>query len=98
MTGPPVRRIAFGALLVVLITGGLWVYFHSVWLPGASVSWRRNGVLYELLSPRMLGIVLLVPYFLWVNALSLADLPAAQRALSVFLRVLFVAALALGLA
>ncbi|MDP9001540.1 MAG: VWA domain-containing protein, partial [Myxococcota bacterium] len=38
------------------------------------------------------------PYFLWMIGRSLADLPLAQRLLSVLLRVAFVAALALGLA
>ena len=46
----------------------------------------------------MLGLVLLVPYFLWMLGRSLADLPLGQRVLSVLLRIAFVALLALGLA
>src|SRR4029078_5975700 len=43
-----------------------------------------------------LGIALLAPYFVWMIGRSLADLPLIQRILSVFLRVAFVALLALG--
>jgi Mg-chelatase subunit ChlD len=46
----------------------------------------------------MLGLVLLAPYFVWFIGRSLADLPVLQAALSVLLRVAFVALLALGLA
>jgi Mg-chelatase subunit ChlD len=76
---------------------GLWLYLHYVWLAGPFV-WQRHGIEYELREPRNLGIFLLTPYFLWVIGQSLADLPLAQRILSVLLRVAFVAMLALGLA
>ena len=46
----------------------------------------------------MLGLVLLVPYFVWMLGQSLADLPVAQRIASVVLRAAFLAVLAFGLA
>ena len=46
----------------------------------------------------MLGLVLLVPYFVWMLGQSLADLPVAQRVASVVLRAAFLAVLAFGLA
>ncbi len=78
---------------------GLWVYLRFVWFAGPTVvlPWQRGGGGYELLSPRMLGIALLAPYILWMVGRSLADLPLAQRALSVALRVAFIVLLALGL-
>ena len=65
---------------------------------GPTLAWTRHGEPYELLAPRMLGLVLLVPYFVWMLGRSLADLPLAQRVASVVLRAAFVALLALGLA
>jgi Ca-activated chloride channel homolog len=95
---PQIRKLLWGALLVGLGVLGLWAYLHYVWYVGPTMTWQRKGVDYELLAPRMLGIVLLVPYFLWMIGRSLADLPPAQRALSVLLRVAFLALLAMGLA
>lgn len=77
---------------------GVWIYVRYVWRAGPVLAWTHGGVEYELLAPRMLGIALLAPYFLWVIGKSLADLPFAQRALSVLLRIAFVVVLALGLA
>lgn len=92
------KKIGFGAL--VMGVGGvmLWLYLHYVWYAGPTLAWKRNGQDFELLAPRRLGLVLLAPYFLWVIGRSLADLPLAQRILSVVLRVAFVALLSLGLA
>jgi Mg-chelatase subunit ChlD len=105
---PPARRRAAGTLRRLALTGvalalgvvGLWIYVRFVWFAGPTlaVPLRHHAGDYELLAPRMLGIALLAPYFLWVIGRSLADLPPAQRALSVLLRVAFVALLALGLA
>ena len=83
-----------------LALGGvlLWAYLHYVWYAGPTLTWKRGGIDYELLAPRMLGIALVAPYFLWMIGRSLADLPLAQRVLSVLLRVGFVAVLAMGLA
>ncbi|HXN33082.1 MAG TPA: VWA domain-containing protein [Polyangiaceae bacterium] len=95
---PLVRRAGWAALVVGCGVLGLWMYVRYVWYAGPSITWSRWGGEYELLAPRMLGIALLAPYFLWMIGRSLADLPPAQRALSVLLRVAFVAVLALGLA
>lgn len=95
---PRVRSLAFaGASLLV---GGIlvWLYLRYVWFAGPTITWARHGTDYELLAPRMLGIGLLAPYFLWMIGRSLADLPLAQRVTSVALRIGFVALLALGLA
>src|SRR5690606_4130016 len=64
----------------------------------ATITFVRHGTDYELLSPKMLGLALLAPFFLWMIGKSLADLPLPQRILSVVLRIAFVALLALGLA
>jgi hypothetical protein len=91
------KRILFGALVVAVGALGLWLYLKYVFYAGPTLAWKRNGQDYELLSPRMLGIGLLAPYFLWMIGRSLADLPWPQRVLSVFLRMSFVLLLALGL-
>lgn len=85
--------IALAAFGVVL----LFLYARYVWLRATPLVWHRNGEDYELLSPRMLGIGLLAPYFIWVTGRSLADLPRFQRVFSAFLRISFVILLALGL-
>ncbi|HEY6463877.1 MAG TPA: hypothetical protein VIY73_27090, partial [Polyangiaceae bacterium] len=95
---PLVRKLLWGALLAAVGAVGLWLYLRYVWYAGPTIAWNRGGQDYELLAPRMLGIALLAPYFLWMMGRSLADLPLAQRILSVLLRVAFVAVLALGLA
>ncbi|HEX4448222.1 MAG TPA: vWA domain-containing protein, partial [Polyangiaceae bacterium] len=88
----------FGAGALALFAVGLWAYLKYVWYAAPTLSWTRQASEYQLLAPRMLGIALLAPYFLWVIGRSLADLPVAQRALSVALRIGFVVMLALGLA
>jgi Mg-chelatase subunit ChlD len=93
-----IRRVGSAALVVGLGAVGLWVYVRYVWYAGPTITWSRGGSDYELLAPRMLGIALLAPYFVWMTGRSLADLPVAQRVLSVLFRVGFVVALALGLA
>src|SRR5580704_17665428 len=92
------RRVGFAALVVGLGAVGLWAYLHYVWYAGPTLTWSSHGESYELLAPRMLGVALLAPYFLWMIGRSLADLPLAQRVLSVSLRALFAALLALSLA
>jgi Ca-activated chloride channel family protein len=92
------RRGAFVALVVGIGAIGLWVYVRYIWSAGSTITWVRRGGQYELLAPRMLGIALLAPYFLWMISRSLADLPAAQRVMSVLLRIAFVTVIALGLA
>ena len=93
-----VKRAGWGALVVGAGVLGLWMYMRYVWYAGPSITWSRGENEYELLAPRMLGIALLGPYLLWMIGRSLADLPPVQRALSLILRVAFVAVLALGLA
>jgi Ca-activated chloride channel homolog len=93
-----IPRVLWGALLTGAGALGVWLYLHYVWYAGPTLTWKRHGHDYQLLAPRMLGIALLAPYFIWVIGRSLADLPLAQRVLSVALRVAFVAVLALGLA
>lgn len=86
--------------LCLAFGGGLgWAYYHYIWLyPEPTISHWYEGVKYELLNPRMLGAALIAPWFLLVLGKSLADLPWQQRVLTVLLRVIFVALLALGLA
>ena len=91
------KRVLFGALVVAIGAAGLYAYLHYVWFAGPTLAWKRDGKEYELLSPRMLGIGLLAPYFVWMIGRSLADLPMIQRIASVLLRVAFVVLLALGL-
>ncbi len=91
-------KIVFGVLGAVVGLVGVWLYWRSVLHPGAAtLAWKRDGTDYELLSPKMLGIALLSPFFFWMIGRSLADLPLPQRILSVALRVAFVVLLALGL-
>lgn len=87
-------------LTTSLAVGGLlfWAYRKFVLLhPDPTLSWFYEGTRYELLDPRMLGAVLLAPWFIFILSRSLADLPWPQRVLSVFLRIAFVALVALGL-
>ncbi len=93
------RKVAFGAFVAGLGALLLWAYLRFVWYaPSPTFAWTTHGEPYELLAPRMLGLVLLVPYFVWMIGRSLADLPLAQRVASVVLRAAFLALLALGLA
>jgi Ca-activated chloride channel homolog len=92
------RMIAWGVTCAAL--GGLlfWFYRRYVLLhPDPTLTWVQDGVKYELLNPKMLGAILLAPWFVGVIGSSLADLPWPQRALSVLLRVTFVGLIALGL-
>jgi Ca-activated chloride channel family protein len=93
-----IRRAGWAALVVGIGAIGLWLYVRYVWYAGPTITWSRGDREYQLLAPRMLGIALLAPYFLLMMGGSLADLPSVQRALSVLLRIAFVAVLALGLA
>jgi uncharacterized membrane protein len=93
------RIIAWITTCVALAGLLFWAYRRFVLLhPDPTLSWVRNGVTYELLNPKMLGAILLAPWFVGVLSQSLADLPWPQRVLSVLLRVAFVALLAFGLA
>lgn len=86
----------FGGLLGI---AGVYIYWREVLNSAkATITFARSGTDYELLSPKMLGLALLTPFFFWMIGRSLADLPLPQRILSVVLRMAFVALLALGLA
>ncbi len=94
---------AFRALWVgcctLLLLGLSYGYHRYVWsAPEPTIGWVKDGVAYELLNPRMLGVVLIAPWFVAVLAWTLADLPWLQRFVTVLLRILFVATLAMGLA
>src|SRR5260370_9933796 len=91
-------RLGPGTIAVLLGAVGLWLYAHYVWYGGKTLAWTRPAGDYELLAPRMLAVALLAPYFLWMIGKSLADLPLAQRVMSVCLRIAFVVSLSLGLA
>ena len=97
MNRETLKRYAFGALVVLVGALGLYLYLRYVWYAGPTLARTIGGKEYELIAPRMLGIGLLAPYFLWMIGRSLADLPVAQRILSVVLRVAFVLLIALGL-
>ena len=91
-------KILWWVFLVVLGVGLFVGYRHFVMQsPEPTLSWVRDGITYELLAPRMLGFVLLAPLFLYALGRSLADLPWQQRALSLLLRLVFLALLAIGL-
>ncbi len=91
------RRVLVGTGLLALGGVGLYIYLKYVVYAGPTLAFSRHGQDYELLAPRMLGIALLAPYFLWIIGRSLADLPPVQRVVSALLRIAFVVLLALGL-
>lgn len=92
------RLFAWAVSCAVLAALLFWAYRRFVLLhPDPTLKWVRGGTTYELLNPKMLGAVLLAPWFVGVLPSSLADLPWPQRALSVLLRIAFVALVALGL-
>ncbi|MCL2450207.1 MAG: VWA domain-containing protein, partial [Polyangiaceae bacterium] len=95
---PRARSFVLVACFIALSATGLWAYSRYAWNAGQTLGWSWRGTEYALFAPRMLGIALLVPYFLWMVGRSLANLPLPTRILSVVLRVAFVALLALGLA
>jgi Mg-chelatase subunit ChlD len=91
-------KVAFALVGGAVGLGGVWIYWRQVLSSAnATIGFARHGVDYELLSPKMLGLALLAPFFFWMIGRSLADLPLPQRILSVVLRIGFVALLALGL-
>jgi len=86
-----------GCALLFALLG--WSYYRFVWTHAEpTLGLTIRGVRYELLQPRMLGIVLVAPWFVAVLAKSLADLPWQQRIITTLTRIAFVALLALGLA
>lgn len=96
-TSPRWKKILGWALPTLLAAALAFAYWRFFGKSGDALHFAYKGTDYELLTPRMLGVLLLAPYFLWFLTRSLADLPLAQRIASVVLRVSFVALLALGL-
>jgi Ca-activated chloride channel homolog len=103
-SGPPskkgrpwVRRALFAVALLGLTVFCVGFFVKLGYRSGPVLSYKRGEEIYELLNPKMLGLVLLAPYFLYMTGKSLADLPWIQRALSFVLRCAFVLLLALGL-
>ncbi len=92
-------RVAWLAASAIVGVGLAYAYRRFVWQhPEATLRWVKDGVVYELLHPRRLGLVLVAPWFFAVAGFSLADLPWQQKALTVLLRTTFVSLLALALA
>ncbi len=93
------KKLLWGLLLATLAALLGWAYYHYVWqAPPGAFKWEEGGTVYELLEPRFIGVVLVLPFLLFVLGRSLADLPWPQRVLSVLLRVAFLLLLGLGLA
>ncbi|HEY4104725.1 MAG TPA: hypothetical protein VGM44_12580, partial [Polyangiaceae bacterium] len=90
-------RILWGALIAAVGVALFVVYRHYFFGAAGALRWVKDGIHYELLDPRALGVVLITPLLLFVLGRSLADLPWPQRVLSVLLRVAFLALLGLGL-
>ncbi|MGZ3424744.1 MAG: VWA domain-containing protein, partial [Polyangiales bacterium] len=102
--GPPPKKTSkwIGRILFWLAIAGVAAVAISFFVKfgvkaGPTLSFKRGDETYELLSPKMLGLVLLAPYLLFVTGRSLADLPWPQRVLSWLLRTAFVLLLAIGL-
>jgi Ca-activated chloride channel family protein len=97
-TGRRFRVLAWSISCIALLGILAWAYRRYVLMhPDPTIAWVRHGITYELLNPKMLGVVLIAPWFVGVLSQSLADLPLAQKVLSVLLRVAFVVLLGLGL-
>jgi Ca-activated chloride channel homolog len=96
---PRLRRILWILTLLGLLAAGFFVFRKYVLAAAApTLAFTYQGIKYELLSPRMLGVALLLPLFLYVVGKSLADLPWPQRVMSVLLRFAFVCTLGVALA
>src|SRR3954466_3973414 len=93
-------RWFWGAFLLALAAASFGVYRHFVLQAqdsGGPFRWLRDGIHYQLLEPRALGVFLVLPLLLFVLGRSLADLPLPQRVLSVIFRLAFLGLLGLGL-
>ncbi len=95
------KRLALaGWILSCLALAGLLFYAYRRFVllhPDPTLTWIHKGTTYELLNPKLLGAILVLPWFLGVIAKSLADLPWPQRILSLLLRAAFIVLVALGL-
>jgi uncharacterized membrane protein len=94
------RLAALGWVVTCAALAGLlyWAFQKYVLsAPDPTLKYTYKEVEYELLNPKLLGVMLVFPWFVGVLSKSLADLPWPQRVISVLLRCLFVAAVAFGL-
>ena len=101
---PPRRAAKWAKAIAWLVSatalGLLLFHFYRKYVllhPDPTIAFTREGVDYQLLNPRLLGVGLVAPWFLLILPASLADLPWPQRALSLLLRIAFIAMLGLGL-
>lgn len=102
MRRPLLSQRAGRALWVVVclatFAGMAYAYHHFVWTrTEPTFTYVYEGIKYQLLNPRMLGVALIAPWFLLVLGWTLADLPWPQKVLTVLLRVGFVGMVAFGL-
>ncbi|HEX2878113.1 MAG TPA: vWA domain-containing protein, partial [Polyangiaceae bacterium] len=92
-----VLRFLRSALPALLVAGALtWLYFRYAWAAPALVTFLGDAK-HELLRPKILGLLLVVPVLLWALQRSLADLPWQQRLMAALFRVGFLVCLVLGL-
>lgn len=92
------KKILWGLSLLLLGAALFYAYRHFVLLaPAPTISWNYHGIIYELLSPRMLAVALVLPILLYALGKSLADLPWPQRVMSVLLRFAFLSLLGVAL-
>ena len=97
--GERTKKVLWGAFILAVGAGLFFAYRKYVLLaPDDSFKWVREGITYELLQPRTLGFVLVLPLLMFIIGRSLADLPWQQRILAVLLRIAFIALIAFSLA
>ena len=93
------RRLLFGLLLTLAASSGLGALYWALLIrPGyVSLPLEWHGHQLELLTPRWLGLLCGVPLLVWVRSISLVDMSRVQQLLSLALRILTIAVLALAL-
>jgi uncharacterized membrane protein len=93
-------RLRWKLLIATLLSAALFAAFYLFILrPGVdSFGTRVGGRELELLAPRWLGILCLLPFLWVVKGASLVDMSRFQQALSVGVRALLVCGIALALA
>ncbi|MEO0322384.1 MAG: VWA domain-containing protein [Myxococcota bacterium] len=84
--------------LVATLLASLGLGALIIHLVGDGVAFTLGGEAYELLAPRGLVALAVVPLLVWTATRSLADLPGPQRVLGLLVRSLLIACLALALA
>jgi hypothetical protein len=92
-----VLRVVAWLVTTLLVLGGLFFLYQKYVLqhPDPTIAFSYEGKSYQLVSPRLLGVGLLAPWFLLILPASLADLPWPQRVMSLLLRTVFIALLGL---